>query len=86
MFVAPGAITWLRLQVAGTQSGSTGGEDWRRRPSSSGSTRPAGLRRRLAAAPARTSEKKARVFYEAGYFFYRARPAHGQGHDNDDND
>jgi hypothetical protein len=83
-FVVPRAIPWPRLQVVGMQSGPTGGErltatTFIQRLETVGGIAPAATGCSTAAAVGKT----ALVSYEADYFFYRARPAHGQGHDDD---
>jgi Protein of unknown function (DUF3455) len=85
-FVAPGAIPWLRLQVVGTRSGPTDGDrltvtTFIQRLNTAGGVAPATADCSSRAAVGKT----ALVSYEADYFFYRARPPHGQGRD-DDND
>jgi hypothetical protein len=82
-FVALGAIPWLRLQVVGTQSGPTDGDrltetTFIQRLNTAGGIAPA-----TGCSASAAVGNKALVFYEADYFFYRTRPAHGQSHDDD---
>ncbi len=69
-FVAAGAIPWLRLEVAGTQSGPTGGDKltnttFIQRLNTSGGVAPP-------AADCTSVGQKALVTYSADYFFYKA--------------
>ena len=82
-FAVPGAIPWLRLQVVRTQSGPTGGDrltatTFIQRLQTAGGLAPA-----TGCSAAAAVGKTALVSYEADYFFYRARPAHDQDHDDD---
>jgi hypothetical protein len=71
-FVAPGAIPWLLLQVAGAQDGPTGGHTlaattFIQRLNTSGGIAPS-----TGCAQATDVGKKALVPYTADYFFYNA--------------
>ncbi len=73
-FVAPGAIPWLLLPVAGTQVGPTGSDTLTKttfiqRLNTSGGVAPAAS----TCATAADAGKKALVPYSADYFFYQAR-------------
>jgi hypothetical protein len=72
-FVAPGAIPWLLLPVAGTQVGPTGSDKltqttFIQRLDTSGGVAPAAS----TCATAADAGKKALVPYSADYFFYKA--------------
>lgn len=72
-FVAPGAIPWLLLPVAGTQVGPTGGgkltkTTYIQRLNTAGGVAPAAS----TCVAATDAGKKALVDYSADYFFYRA--------------
>ena len=82
-FVVPGAIPWLRLQVVGTQSGPTGGDRLTATTFIHRLETAGGMAPTTGCSAAAAVGKTALVSYEADYFFYRARPAHGQGHDDD---
>ena len=82
-FVVPGAIPWLRLQVVGTQSGPTGGDRLTATTFIHRLETAGGIAPTTGCSAAAAVGKTALVSYEADYFFYRARPAHGQGHDDD---
>jgi len=82
-FVVPGAIPWLRLQVVGTQSGPTGGDRLTATTFIQRLETAGGIAPTTGCSAAAAVGKTALVSYEADYFFYRARPAHGQGHDDD---
>jgi len=82
-FVVLGAIPWLRLQVVGTQSGPTGGDRLTATTFIQRLETAGGITPTTGCSAAAAVGKTALVSYEADYFFYRARPAHGQGHDDD---
>ena len=82
-FVVLGAIPWLRLQVVGTQSGPTGGDRLTATTFIQRLETAGGIAPTTGCSAAAAVGKTALVSYEADYFFYRARPAHGQGHDDD---
>jgi len=71
LFVAPGAIEWLLLDVSGTQFGPTGGSKLARtafiqRVNTIGGVKPAS-----AECTAATLNTRRLVSYEADYYFYR---------------
>jgi hypothetical protein len=82
-FAVPGAIPWLRLQVVGTQSGPTGGDKLTATTFIQRLNTAGGIAPSTGCSAAADVGKTALVSYEADYFFYRARPAHGQSHDDD---
>ena len=82
-FVVPGAIPWLRLQVVGTQSGPTGGDRLTATTFIQRLDTAGGIAPTTGCSAAAAVGKTALVSYEADYFFYRARPVHGQGHDKE---
>jgi Protein of unknown function (DUF3455) len=72
VFVAPGAIPWLRLQVVGAQDGPTGGDKllettFIQRLNTSGGVAPS-----TGCTLATDVGKKVLVHYTADYFFYKA--------------
>ena len=76
-YVAPGAIAWLRITVAGTEDGPTGGDTlsattYIHRVNTSGGIAPA-----TGCASSTDVGRQAFVPYTADYYFYRTEKAHG---------